>query len=400
LSDQAVVSLGAFLVNVVLARHLPPGEYGTFALILGVLLTLQLFTASLLYYPVSVRRSVALPPERARLMGVSVLMTALMCIPLAGVLAVVLVALGRHDLLLPALIYLLCWQMQEGTRRGLLAEFRYRSALPGDAASYLGQMAAVFLLLANGSLTLANAFYCMAATATFAALLQSRQLRITFGALSALPATLLDFWRIGSWSLANNLVSILRIQIFPWLLMGLHGPTAVAAFQAALNIVQVNNPVILGLCNVIPQTAAQAHVRGKREAWLAARPFAWLGVPPTFAYCAIALIAPAMILQIIYGAQSSYLDNVTAVRLLTIAWLISYAADMTCSYLHGVDAPNVAFAINASGAAAALLLALPLTITFGLTGSCVALVISSIVRLVASQTLMLRIFAHERPRPA
>ena len=36
--DQGVVSLGAFLLNIVLARHLPPAEYGMFALIIGSLL--------------------------------------------------------------------------------------------------------------------------------------------------------------------------------------------------------------------------------------------------------------------------------------------------------------------------------------------------------------------------
>src|SRR6185437_12372823 len=116
-------------------------------------------------------------------------------------------------------------------------------------------------------------------------------------------------------------VSILRIQIFPWTLVWLSGPASVAAFQAALNIVQVNNPVILGLCNVIPQTAAQAHAKGKRQAWLAARPFAWLGVPPTFTYCTLALLLPSLVLQVIYGAHSPYLDNVMAVRLLIVAWL-------------------------------------------------------------------------------
>ena len=82
----------------------------------------------------------------------------------------------------------------------------------------------------------------------------------------------IEFWAIGSWSLLNNVVSLLRIQILPWTLAAVGGTAAAASFQAALNVVNLTNPVILGLCNVIPQTAARAQQSGgNAEAWRAAR---------------------------------------------------------------------------------------------------------------------------------
>jgi O-antigen/teichoic acid export membrane protein len=398
LADQAVVSLGTFLINVLLARTLELTDFGIFALINGILLTLQIFTASLLYYPVSVRLGVASERQRPGLTGASFALTAIACAPLCAALAVVIVALGRAELLLPALLYLTLWQVLEAARRNLMALLRHRDAVLGDAISYLGQSAVVGGLAAHGSLTLANAFYAMALTSALAAIIQIRLLTIAWPGVGPLYRTALNFWAIGSWSLANNLVSILRVQIFPWILTGLHGPAAVATFQAAFNVANLVNPVSIGLCNIIPQVAAKAHAQGKRQAWLAARPFVLLGVPPTFLYCGVALVFPELILRVMYGAGSPYLDATVPVRLMITAWLISYAADMTCSYLHGVEAAKTAFYVNALGAAAAVILAFPLTTAFGLIGSAVAFPIAGAVRLLASQILLTRIIDNDRHR--
>ena len=53
--DQGVVSAGAFIVQVTLARRLLAVDYGVFALVFGGLLTLQLCNATLLFHPMSVR---------------------------------------------------------------------------------------------------------------------------------------------------------------------------------------------------------------------------------------------------------------------------------------------------------------------------------------------------------
>jgi O-antigen/teichoic acid export membrane protein len=304
------------------------------------------------------------------------------------------------DLILPVILYFVSWQCQEAARRGILAEFRHKAAIPGDVISYLGQVAMIFLLIRMESLTLANVFYAMASTAALSAVIQLRQAEMVLPGLGVMRRTMRDFASIGGWSLANNVAATLRIQIFPWILTILHGPVAVAPFQAALNVANVANPLLIGLCNIIPQTAAQAHSKGKRQAWLAARPFILVGIPPAFLYCALVLIAPTLVLQVMYGSGSPYIEHTDAVRLLILAWIVSYAADMTCSYLHGVDAPKVAFRINALGAVMAFVLAVPLVMKLDLIGACIALLAASVARLAVSQALLSRLFANERLHPA
>ncbi len=120
-----------------------------------------------------------------------------------------------------------------------------------------------------------------------------------------------------------------------------------------------------------------------------------IGVPPTFGYYALVLVAPSLLLGIFYGAASPYVSLTLAVQVLVVAWAIGYAADMTCSYLHGVNSARLALVINSLGALSAVLLALPLTQRYGLTGGCLSLFAANLVRLAASHHIHRRITADE-----
>jgi O-antigen/teichoic acid export membrane protein len=400
LADQAVVSLGAFLANVLLARRLPAPDYGAYSLLLGGFLTLQLFVSSLVLYPMSVRRSVLGGDDCARLMGVSLILAGGACVPLCAVLAVALSALGRADLLIPALACFLLSQLQQAARMGLLAEMRHHTALGGDTICYPGQVGAIAALGALDALTLTNALYGMAAMYGLAAAVQLGQLRIIFRRPLNIVGAVKDFWSIGGWSLGNNVVSILRVQVLLWMLAVYYGPATTGLLQAALNVVGVVNPIILGLCNVIPQTAARAQNQGKAHAWHAARPYAFVGFPPIVIFFGVLMAAPEIFLSAIYGPSWPYQEIVTAVRLLAIAGMVGYAAEMICSYLHGVDATKLAFVVNSVSTIAAAVAAPPLVLSLGLNGACLALVLASGARIAASQMILARMLADDRPRLA
>jgi O-antigen/teichoic acid export membrane protein len=395
LIDQGIVSLGSFIVNVFLARQLAPTEYGTFALLWGGLLVLQMVNSSLILYPLSVKLVVTQGEQHNRLLGTSVALVAFACIPQCVVLSLALLAFGRGDILSPALAWFVLWQLQETLRRGLFAEFRHRTAIIGDAISYLGQVAIIGLIATHDSVNLTNALYCMAASSGLAALVQAHQLGLSLRGPRDFRRTVLEFWFIGRWALVNNLMSQLRSQMLLWGLVALLGAAAAASFQATQNVVNLVNPIIVGLCNVIPQTAAHVQARGNAYAWRSVRIYALLGIPPTFAYYIIALVAPGIMLRVFYGAGSPYLELSSATRLLVIAAMAGYGAEIICSFLHGVKAPGLALVINTIGTGTAILLALPLTAAFGLSGTFLALAISNVVRLVASQLIITRMSTDE-----
>ena len=128
---------------------------------------------------------------------------------LAGVLGLVLVLLlalgiqflGGGDILLPATCCYLGWQAQETMRRCLLANFRYRAAVAGDAVSFIGQAVAIALMAWLGTVTLSSALYAMSATFVAGALVHASKLH--FGRANVAQAIRLarDYFALGKWSL-------------------------------------------------------------------------------------------------------------------------------------------------------------------------------------------------------
>lgn len=396
LADQGAVSIGNFVVTLLLARMLAPAEYGIYSLLLIVTMGLQSIIGSLLYYPLAVRGAVLAPHDRATLFGNGFALLGALSIPLGFLVAAMLCVLGRPDLIAPAVGWFLLWQVQELVRRMLMAEMRHAAALPGDAISYLGQAAGIFWLAGAGAVTLAYSLIIMAATSGLAALLQAVQAGIRPGIAMMWP-TARQCWAIGSFSLASNGLSAVRMQVFPWALAALGGTVQAANYQAATNLVMAANPILLGLCNVIPQATARGRQNaGVLQAWHAARGYILLGALPIFAYYMVLLLWPGEGLVLLYGASSPYIGLTLAVRAITIAALVAYAAEMVCSYLHGLEQAHLAMWVNMSGLAASVLLGLPLILAWGLTGGCIGLGIVSLVRCAAAAKILSPLLAHGR----
>lgn len=398
--DQGVVSGGTFALNVLLARALPAEDYGSFALLIGGLFTLQLFNGSLLHHPLSVRLAVAPAGAAARLVRASLVLVLLLSAMLGVVLAGALLAAGRADLLLPGLAYFLVWQQQEALRRCLFATFRHRAALPGDMAGYLLPCLAMPALAAGGALTLVGALHVMTAAMALAAAIHALQLGIRIRGPADLGATARDFWSIGGgWSIGNGLLLHGRAQALLWLLAATTGPAAVAAFQVAQNVVNLTNPVLIGLYNVIPSAASRASARGVGAAWRAARGYALLAVPPVLGYAALLLIAPQQVIAFVYGDAEAYADLALVVRLLVLAVLLGHVSDVVLSFLHGIAAIRTAFLINAIGAAATALIAVPLTASLGVAGTCATHLGTNLVRLGAAWQGLARLLGRQPARP-
>ena len=164
--DQTIVSLGTFLLNIILARHLTPSEYGVFALVLALGYFAQLINFWLSAYPLGIRLASARGEEGVRLSTSSLVVVAALCVPLSGAVGLTLFAFGRADLIIACVIWFMLWQLQQATRRALIANLFLRAAVIGDALSSLGTAIVVGLLAKGGTVSLTDAFYCMAGMAT------------------------------------------------------------------------------------------------------------------------------------------------------------------------------------------------------------------------------------------
>lgn len=394
LADQGIVSAGSFIVQLVLARTLAPAEYGLLVLIYGGLLTLQLCNATLLFHPMSVRLSAASPDVRKTLLGASLVMLAVTTIGFGGVLAAILVGFRHSELAVPAFVCFCAWQTQEGLRRGLLSSFRHAAAMTGDSLFCLGQAGLVVSLGALGLLSIGSALYAIALCAGVGAVAHALRLSIRLPSAMRLREILVDYWAIGgAFSLGNGLLAAGRTIILPWALAALGGSAAAAGYQAANNVVNLSNPLILGLANIIPQAAASACGEGYRHAWRTVRGYLFLAAPPILTYSVAVFVLPEDALRLLYGEASQYVHLALPLRLLIMVSVTGFATEAVVAFLHGLALVRRAALINAAGTATSLALAFPLIDRFGLIGGCAALLLANFVRLALANIAVTRLTA-------
>lgn len=405
LADQGVVSGGNFLLNVVLARTLAPSDYGAFALFLGAVFLGRTIDYSFISYPLSIRLfGVKDDDERAALLGKTAVLALALSLVLVVAMALGIMLLGGLALLLPACVCYLCWQAQEMLRRFVLADFRYRAAVAGDAVAYIGQGLLVALLLFFHSVTLPLALYAMSATFAAGALVHASKLRFAWpdwrGMERELPRLALDYVAVGKWSVISYQLVLVRVQLLPWMLAAVVGTVATASFQAAMNIAAMMNPVVLGIGNAIPQTAAQAHRSGGvTGAARAVSGYVLFGLAPLLVMCAAGVLMPGLLLSTVYGASSPYLAVAIGVQLLVVAGVLDYIAEMFSKTLLGVEAGKLALVVNAVSVATCLTLALTFIDSLGVVvGACLALLIANVARALLGGVAIGWLIKRERSR--
>ena len=399
LVDQGVVSFGNFALNVLLARTLGEEEYGEFALFLGSIFILRTIDYSLLSYPLSLRLAGAGEEERAKLLGNTVLLTVILAMVLAVVMAFGTLLLEVDNIVLPACVCFLCWQAQETSRRFLLAEFKYRSAVAGDGVAYVGQAVLIGLVAWPDGVTLSAALYMMSATFALGAIVHASKLEFAWPSVSEALPLAREYCSIGKWSVINYQLVLARVQLFPWMLAGLAGTAATASLQAGLNIANMMNPIIFGIGNAIPQVAAHAYrTGGTIGAARAALGYVLFGLIPILFIAAAGLLMPAWLLKTVYGPSSPYLAIAAGLQLLVIAGVFDYVAEMISKTLLGVEAGKLASLVNVAAVGTAAVLAFVLIGPLGVFGACLALLISNFVRAIGAMMAIAWLIARERVR--
>ena len=178
---------------------------------------------------------------------------------------------------------------------------------------------------------------------------------------------------------------MLRMQIFPWVLAIHSGAAATAAFQAVLNVVSLTNPMVIGLCNIIPQVASSSMIGGNElAAWRTSRIYIAIGLPPAVVYFAAAFLVPDLVLRIFYGPNSPYLDLTLDLRLFVVAWVATNIVELMHAFFYGIERGKAAFLVNTGGLFLLALLGIPLAKAYGVIGCAAAFLIVNALRLFAS----------------
>src|SRR5262249_35233931 len=199
LIDQGVVSLGNFLTINLLVRNLAETKYGAFNVLLETMLYLNSLQAAVINYPLTIKGASGDHANLKRLATASVGLT-LGLLPLLGAaIAVAAAVLQGWDFAIVAIAAMVLWQVQETLRRALISELRFADAVWGDAISFLGQAATLFILGRMGMITFGSALLVMSLTSGAAIALQAMQIGLIRVRLRELKVIARDFWKLGWW---------------------------------------------------------------------------------------------------------------------------------------------------------------------------------------------------------
>lgn len=384
LVNQAVVSVGNLLVNIQLAWLLRIEDYGVFALLMSGLLALQVVVSSLLSYPMSLRLATTRGEAHARLLSTTLVLVLCASSLLSALLISGLYVFGKSELIIPASFFFIFWQLQEAARRGLLADLRHREATIGDSITYLGQPLLISVFAAAGTFDLKLALLLMTIVCACGMAMHLTRLRLTRPALAETSTILASFWLIGRWQVSINAILFLNVRLYPWALAYAEGTAAAAGFQAMLNIVNLMNPLIIGLGNAIPQIASKARANeGLGHAWRASRVLILIGLPFAIVFAIALLLAPQQVLQLFYGEGSPYLGIDLALQIVALSLIARYVGDLICCFLIGVEAGRFAV-MSYCASLTVILLLLPFALPFGLSGIACTMTVSSVVFLIVS----------------
>jgi O-antigen/teichoic acid export membrane protein len=395
LADQAIVSFGNFALNVTLARSLPAADYGAYSVVLSFILVLNTLHQALVTYPLSVQTA-----PSGRPLAIALLLTPLCALAFLPLLGVATASVGHLGLLPAAGAALVCWQMQEVVRRGLLADSRHVPLIALDALRYLGPLAAVWGLRAH--LAIGGVFLVVAAASALAAIPVALRLgRDWRSAAQGLRAEIPGHWRLGAPVLGANLLAALSTQWFLWLLAWHDDAPGAAALVALANVVAVASPVIFGMENVLVPEVARARdtlsfpgllrLVGRRGLVAAGL------VGPLFL---VILAAPDWAARLFYGRDSAYAGHPGELRLLALAYACYLAATLFSAALRGYRASGAVFRMQLYPALFGLTLGSWLTWRFGLSGACVASVAAGALRAAVGLVYLLRLRPLTVARPA
>lgn len=389
LADQATVAATHFLLQIVLARLLPPATYGAFAIAhTGLLFVMGVHTA-LLSEPVSVLG----PARHARNLGGYLtvvlrlhwglgVLAALLGLLTAGVMLIlgsslvatlVAMALATPFVLLFLLLRRACY-VAENARLALIGSLVY--------AALLGVGLLVTIRL--GWLSPWAAFALLGLASLGSALLLAGLLRPALPRVSDADTAgplwrpvSAEHWRYGRWILAANAAFWVGNGAFPLLVGFTAGLDAAGTFRAFQNLIAPVQQLLaatglLFLPHLAGRGARDDDPRGPRQRlgklWA-------LTLPSATLYALAITLTARPLMDLVYD-QEVYTGQAGLMPLFALTAVITAVAHGLALGLRALARPQAVFLSKLAGAATTLVVGVALIWRWGLGGAAVALVAS------------------------
>lgn len=386
--DQALFAGAHFVINILLARWLPPAEYGAFAVAYSVFLLIAAFYGALLLEPMMIFGSGRYSKNRGSYLGILLRGHLALTLPATLLLFGIAVAAGRWyspsvgramtALAVALPLMLLMWV----TRRAFYIELRPGWAVAGGAVYFVVLVTVAWWAQRAGVLTPVTAIVLMGIAGLLTGALQLVRLRPRWNSNSSSSDELhprqvaLDHWQYGRWALASVVAGWLPLNIYYFALPAWSGLGDAGALKALMNLA---NPVLHSLAAfgmlLIPLLVRHRDQGGIRRVRRAVGRVVALSLLGSLAYLALLWSFGAEILRLLYGGK--YVEYSSAPILLV--GLLPVLASLTMALgvaLRALERPDRLFWCYLASGGMALVAGVPLAAVYGLIGALLGVLLS------------------------
>lgn len=269
LTDRALISVANFMVGLILAKSLPPDDYGLYTLLYAAIVTLTGFQNALITGPMRVLSVRPQGEEIAHYFNVQYGLQIILGCLLSGLAFIVAYQFHSLGLLRSVVIaaVILLSQLQEYSRVRLLMPGTLVELLVVDLKSFgvrIGLLLSGFLTRA---LTFDLALIIMAVTAAIN--ITSRTLKREPPSFSKIYISqiALHNWQFGRWLLLETIFYFASVQLFIFCTALWLDSESVAGFGAAQNILNIFNILFSGVQAYFMPVARQLYVDVKYVEW-------------------------------------------------------------------------------------------------------------------------------------
>lgn len=273
-ADQGVVSLANFAAPVLVGRYAGQQQLGYYTLALSVYIVANALARSLVWTSYTKRLHERGADDAAPLAGSA---TAHLLAYAAAAAAVVLAVAGPIALWGPTEVALLfavlapasvAMLLREHVRRLCMARLDFVGVLAFDTLVAIAQVALLFGLAVSGRLSAGTALIAMAASA----LLSLGWFALNRSRVRVDPSRVLADWQANwgtsKWLTGAATSATVGNQGYRWVLPALTSLAELGRLGAAQIVVQVTNPIVIGLSNYLsPITAKVLAGEGLRGLW-------------------------------------------------------------------------------------------------------------------------------------
>lgn len=385
LADQAVISATNFTTGIIIGRTCTQQEFGLYMLGFSLVLLILNMQNSLISSPYTVYSAMLRGRDLACYAGSTLLHFLALCALAIITLALIGMGLslffGFQELvpIVLALNFVVAFIMlREYARRIFFASLRMSAAFVMDSCVAVSQVLGLLVLSHSSIISASWAFFNIGAACGLFAVSWLLWIRKEFA--FEISQVISDFVRnisFGKWVFASNIIILLSIQLYPWLIAWFQGTKATGIFAASWSVVAVANTLLLGFGNFLGPETAHAISKGSSELKQLVQRVTVVLAGISGLFFIGMLIFGGQFIEVIY--TSKYAGNGTLVSILALG-IVGTAIGSTAAWgIWAMKRPEVNFKINILTLFISISIGVWLVKTSGIIGAGLGLLVSNFI---------------------